>query len=952
MSGLPSGLTPIGSGGALPQGLTPIAKQQPSALPQGLTPLSQPSQPAAQPNQDPAGFRKYLTSGGIYSQNPSVNVMQDFATNYGGVPMKGGITPAFRSIVTQLTNQGNKLGVYDFNAGHTSLGAASPHAQGRAADFDTINGEPVGTHLSPNLGTFINQALQTDPRVRVGVPKEIFNQLGGLTGNGRIFVDDPAHIHIELDPMAAAPGKAPAVQQFKPDQPKPGKPIEAGIGDALKNAAGAIEETGKGFFKGMYYEQSHPLEAYSDLEGVFQRAVTGYLSKTGTDKFPVPTGPAIGQAIYDAFHPHSAEVQQRDTDTAIRGLFEPFGGKESSNVWAHFGQAIAAQSATDPLTYLMPMLRGGAAISDMAKIADGAEGVPEIGDIISNKSGLLQKLGNTAAGKFVDHYFGIRPELNEYLDQHAKDARMIIEHSANAHIEPMRFNDEQMLAQHEGELRNVTDGELPDAVRQRYLAEPYQYGDAEMRQQALQMGYRPTPEEAAKPPQGLLKYNLKDDYQTLISPPKGETQEQAFQRISGGEPSRENAGFEKESKAEGDMGGDHYDITENRLRLGRNLIRRRMIDQQTQGYMDKYGGWKNDAPVKSVEALSDKAWSIKTPVGEWFNKLSKESIKAFPFPHAIGNVGQLAWNKGGWTAVGKAMYYAVRGLKPEQQERLKSMGLWAEYLGKDMSSPWRKPPLSYLAGKGVDKAIDYSTQILNRLEGGFRQGLLDLADHQHGVDPGNLQNEYNKAKDVLDAMGDYANVSKVVATLQGVMGAPFVAFGLSIVPKALLKAIKEHPERLAGNARMIQDLQADHGGPLPAGSRLGGGPNEAFARLATDPVGYLESPSRIGPAGVPLQVEERIRHGEAVDPGQEAAQAAQRYGGILTNTIIGGLGLAHPAPGEKAGISQANLRNALLGWMTGRYMEKEPSEKGQEYFNRLEETGTYPKRIHRHHFSQ
>ena len=130
------------------------------------------------------------------------------------------------------------------------------------------------------------------------------------------------------------------------------------------------------------------------------------------------------------------------------------------------------------------------------------------------------------------------------------------------------------------------------------------------------------------------------------------------------------------------------------------------------------------------------------------------------------------------------MKHAVTGLSDAQVERMKSLGLWAEYLGKDMTSPWRKPPLSYFGGKGIDKAIDLSTQVLNRLEGGFRQALLDLADHQHGFDPNNIANEYKKAKDVLDAMGDYQNLNKVTAVLAGVFGAPFVAFGLSIVPKA------------------------------------------------------------------------------------------------------------------------------------------------------------------------
>ena len=786
--------------------------------------------------------------------------MQDFSTNYAGVPGKGGITPAFRSIVQQLTNQGNKLGVFDFNAGHTSLGIASPHAQGRAMDVDTVNGEPVGTRLSPNLGQFINQALQTDPRVRVGVPKEIFQQLGPLTRDGRIFVDDPAHIHIELDPMATAPGKAPATKMPQGAVPVGAKPVaealpqyphvsEAGIGHAIQAAAGAVEETGKGFFKEMHYEQGHPLEAYSDVEGGLfgQRGILGYLSQTDpTGKAVVtrPTMQAIGMAIYDTFHPHDPQVQERDTSTAIRSAFAPLGIKEANKgTWAYFGQAIAAQSAFDPATYapvVGSVLRGAAAAGVMSKMGLVLDDLPEVQAILKAKQAMLGKLANSAVGKFVNEYLGIRPELNDYLEPEAKDARMIIEHSANAHIAPLRVGDEELLAQHEPELRNVTEGELPDAVRQRYLQEPYVYGTPEMREQARAMGYNPTPEEEAKAPQGLLNYNLKEDYQTLIRPP-GETQEQAFQRISGGEvPTKENAGFEKKSEAEGDLGGDQYDVTANRLRLGRNLIRRRMIDRNTEQYLDEHGGWtpngqqlafkavedaykarhgKLPDSVNPLHALSNNPWSVKTLWGPWLEKLSKESIKAFPLPHAIGNVGQLAWNKGGWTAVGLAMKHAVTGLSDAQVERMKSLGLWAEYLGKDMTSPWRKKPLSYLGGKGVDWWIDHvSTPILNRLEGGFRQALLDLADHQHGFDPNNIANEYKKAKDVLDAIGDYQNLNKVTAVLAGVFGAPFVAFGLTIVPKALAKALREHPERLAGNARMSKDLQADQGGPLPPAS--------------------------------------------------------------------------------------------------------------------------------------
>jgi hypothetical protein len=936
-------------------------------MPKGAVPLTG----ATQPNRNPADFHQWLTQGNIYGQNPKVNVMQDFSTNYAGVPGKGGITPAFRSIVQQLTNQGNKLGVFDFNAGHTSLGIASPHAQGRAMDVDTVNGEPVGTRLSPNLGQFINQALQTDPRVRVGVPKEIFQQLGPLTRDGRIFVDDPAHIHIELDPMATTPGKAPATKMPQGAVPVGAKPVaealpqyphvsEAGVGEAVKNAWDSVMETGKGFYKEWHYEQGHPIEAYSDVEGVFQRAVSGYLSQTDpTGKAVVtpPTTQAVGMAIYDAFHPHSEEVQKRDMSADIRSVFAPLGVNEANQgTWAHFGQAIAAQSATDPVSYLPvvgAVLRGAQAAGIMAKMGLVLDDLPEVQAILKAKQAMLGKLANSGVKQFTDKYFGIRPELNDYLEPDAKTSRLMIEHSENAFHSDRTVADENLLQQHEEELRNLKPDEegnyhLPEPIAQRYLQEPYVDGTPEMREEALRLGYRPTEAEAAKPPTGRVQYNLREDYQTLIRPREGETQEQAFERISGGEPGNANAGFEEQRTRDVGLGNDQYDITANRLRLGRNLIRRRTIDQKTEEYLAQKGGWKPGAPVKSVDALSDKAWTYETPWGPSLEKLSKESIKAFPLPHAIGNVGQLAWNKGGWTAVGLALKHAVTGLNPEQVERMKSLGLWAEYLGTDLTSPWRKKPLSYLGGKGVDWWIDHvSTPILNRLEGGFRQALLDLADHQHGFDPENLQNEYKKAKDVLDAMGDYQNLNKVTAVLAGALGAPFVAFGLSIVPKALAKALREHPERLAGSARMSQDLQADQGGPLPPGVRIGGGPNESFARMVTNLPEYMLSPSRTGPLSIPIEDSIKLGFGVPIDPKQQAGEVFQSYGGPIVNTVVTGFGMAHePPPNIPA------LRAALLQWMTGRYLGKEPSEKAEQYFNRLEETGQYPKYTKRPRFRQ
>ena len=946
---------------------TPKPQQQPQWL---QTP--EPSQ--KQGPQPPYGINN--PKGGIFGVNPSINVMGDFNTNIGGFNTPG-IRPEFRSIVTQLANDGNRMGVYDFNRGH-HYAPNDPHLDGRAMDVDTINGEPVGVRLSPNLGQFISQALAVDPRVRLGVPKEIYQQLGGLTGNGRIFVDDPAHIHVEFDPGAmyqhqqAAAAASPSPKWLAQTTPKPSaqpspkataSPLpqhqEAGFAQAIANAASTVEETGKGFFKEQYYEQEHPQEMVTDVFGTLQRGVAGYLSQTdptGKAWITPPTPAAVGMAIYDAFHPHSQDVHNRDNQAAIRSVFAPLGIKEADKgTWAHYGQLVAAQTATDPtqlLPMLGPLMHGSQVASIMGDLAKSADAVPAVRTLLDARRAMFSNLANNAVSQGVKELFGARPELHEMLDDHAYGARIVIEHGANNVTRPLEQADDALLREHEQMLRGLTPDangvyHLPEAVQQRYLMEPYIFGTPEMRQQALQLGYKPTEAQMAQPPLGLLKYNLQKDYQTFIRAPQ-ESVDDATARVSGGRYSKAPSGFELSRKGDKTLGDDQFDITANRLRLGRNLIRSRIIDNQTEAYLAAHGGWKPGVP-HDITQLSNKAWSVNWAPGKFMKQLANESIKAFPFPHEIGNVGPLAFaGGGGWTAIGLALKHMVTGLTKEQAARLQTLGLLPEYIGRDMDSPWTKPPLTYMGGKGVDKAIEVSSKILNRMEGGFRQAYLDLADHQHGFDPKNLQNEYAKAKAVFDAMGDYENTSKIVKVLGGVLGAPFVAFGLSVVPKAIWNAILHHPEKILGMARAQIDLSQDKGGPLPAGTRLGGGPLENFARMVTNPIRFMASPSRSGPLGMAFTAMDRVGHGEPVDPAQIGGEMLQQYGGAVGNVLSGAFGLAYPPPGQQRG--QLDLRDALFQWMTGKYIGKEPSPKAEQYFDTEEETGHAPRHFRRRHF--
>ena len=150
------------------------------------------------------------TPSGLYSVNPGVNVVGDYLTRWTKFA-GGGIRDAFRSIVDGLASTFH-LGIYDFDKGH-HYAPNDPHLDGRAMDVDTINGESVGTTLTPTIRSYIEKVLET-PNTRVGVPAQIYRALPADMRK-RAFVDAPAHIHTELAQVMPDQTVAPA--GFKPD---------------------------------------------------------------------------------------------------------------------------------------------------------------------------------------------------------------------------------------------------------------------------------------------------------------------------------------------------------------------------------------------------------------------------------------------------------------------------------------------------------------------------------------------------------------------------------------------------------------------------------------------------------------------------------------------------------------------------------------------------------------
>jgi len=226
-----TGFVPDSPQPAQPQGFRPDPTPTPGFKPDAQQPVpKRPPPPPAVPNK--GGFTPAITS-----VNPGLNAVTDYLTPFKGFGL-GGVRPAFKAIVDGLANLGNRMGVYDFNKGH-HYAPNDPHLDGRAMDVDTINGEPVGTWASPNVKTFVQQALDRDPRVRVGVPATIYKVIG--SHGGRVFQDEPAHIHVELDPSSTAPGTPPAAKAakgFKPDTSIP--PMQESVSQGQTLTLGGV----------------------------------------------------------------------------------------------------------------------------------------------------------------------------------------------------------------------------------------------------------------------------------------------------------------------------------------------------------------------------------------------------------------------------------------------------------------------------------------------------------------------------------------------------------------------------------------------------------------------------------------------------------------------------------------------------------------------------------------
>lgn len=599
---------------------------------------------------------------------------------------------------------------------------------------------------------------------------------------------------------------------------------------------------------------------------------------------------------------------------------------------------LTAQTLTDPLTWV-PVLGQLGALNharravelafDAAKAVGGK--VPGLAKATSTVRSLHNNQLTQLAKASGRQMFGQRPELDPHLDSLGKAARLSIEEKHIIGERAQEVLDRNLLTTHVDALKNARAyDDLPEAIKQRQLAEPWLHGTPEMRQQAEALGFKPEEAVASKiiapeayqqfkdAPEGLLKYNVRNEYLTMIKA-RGERpiEDSLLFKSAGAQHKKEYAGFEKPSGGHGEGPGLQTRL-ENRLRLGRMAVRQRRVDAETEQFLTEHGGWKGEGPIR-VDKLSHGpevvAAGWKRAVGSKASGLAKAGIKLNPLPHGVKNVGELAYLAGGPEAFGKGLGYAGKGLADAQVERLKNMGVSVDYLQHaqgDLSA--------------LEKLTAPQQKLLTRIEMGYRQARLDQLDRQFGPSK-SVADEYRKAQILRDDLGDYRNASKFISGLQAI-GGPFVAFRLGIVPRAVARAAAKNPQRLASIYRtqnaVNQELQQEG---LPATFHAGD-PAEDAARLFNPftAKGYLESTATLGPLG---EVNRLVDPHNLEGLGQFTQNVLSEYAPGL-RTLAPVAGLIPGAPDWLGGFPYGSTPGVspmaqALGQVFGTYFQKDPS---------------------------
>jgi hypothetical protein len=658
---------------------------------------------------------------------------------------------------------------------------------------------------------------------------------------------------------------------------------------------------------------------------------------------------------------------------------------EASKGAVRLMSVLAAQTMVDPLTHGAALRTVVDAAKSSAVLQRAAQGVQRALQAIPGSDQATSAAGKVRDGVFAPAskaaqtvgraalargkwIFGRRPELDEHLNDTGKAGRLGIEQKIQSRVgDGWRDADDALIEKNAPAIKAAKANAeahpdvdpYPPALRQRLNENAWRFGTADMRNALEAEGYRPGAADfdalkklgLGPEPPGILNFNIVSKYrpgirgQTDFAQQYERTLKSLDKRYAGGK-----ASFEHVRKSEGDgFKDDPIAVMQRRLALERYVVQRRLVDNETEKFLTDHGGWIGtgaiDAAKLSHEA-SPFAFGTATgkavdlgDAGRGLGRLGAQAVKANPLPHALRNVGELAFLAGGPEAFGAGVAHAARGLTDEAINRLTNTGLTVNYATK-MRGPLEAAGdvLKAKGGKagravvaGAEQYGKGSQAVLDRLEMGFRYALLQHYDNVLGASK-TLADEYKKADLVRRDLGDYRNVSLFVKGLQAI-GGPFVAFRIGTVPSAVGRALKNNPERVrqltAPQVEAAQDPRLE--GKKPYETVLGG-PAEDFARASFDGPDYLGSPSTIGPLGGAFQEYERLKAGHAEPGASIAGQIGEAY--IPGASIVEGL-FGQPY-GSTPGVSP--LHEALLQAF-GAYAKRRGSVKSREQTVRQMERG-------------
>jgi hypothetical protein len=953
----PTAERPLPPGGSY-SNAPPPAQSPPAAQP---TPSARPA-PSPSPTPDapptplpPGGMREVLhatprpqvTAGLQYSNAvEKTDLLNGQRTSQALIDGLGALERSHRIVVTSVRSD------------HHDDGPAG-HAGGKATDVGAVDGVTIGNN--PQSRKFLEDAIASGAFAKIGTTGVLANdthlQALAQEHGVALFTDEGTgpHVHLQV-------GDQPPRAQALPA----GKSAAQSVVPAIKHVAeSAYEVANKLWVEGVARLKSSaldPLGAAMNAELTPARFLDtvitqGVKPEAFAHAFQNALNPGEGDTGYNVvterilrwIQQHDPEAKGSDYDRAVDAIVHNTVGRVSPAVAAKvtelqnktrdFAYQFVSQSLADPVTYLPIVgLLGDIAkaskamdlLAASAKAAGGTKaGRPLVAAATAMRAAYTKALTPVLRGMEIFHQ---RPELDAALEPHAKAAHIGYEHK-NIHVmhHELGEGDAHLIDSNRPGLKGVKTSAkgyvLPSEIRQRYLLEAWRYGTPEMRAEAERLGYKPTPadEPWKARPEGLVDYNLREDYQYLGKVGSNLDESPAFKKYRANLP--RVATFEHERVGNyAKIDADQYKRVKARLALGRNTVWQRRAKNETAQYIATHGGAKGldlaakDAPEKFGQFI-DGLTTGPARYNSWmrvFGRLGTQSVQGTFLPHALNNVGTLSFLQSP-IGLGRAIGYMGKGVSEAQRTRLQNLGSIAEYT-VDVGNVWSKLPVS-------KQLLEYGQKTLSEMELAYRQGLLDELDrtwgpsfdHKAGVVT-DERLEMQKGQAIRDAVVDYRNVPLVIAWMEAA-GAPFAAFfgGLT---KAVGRAALHHPERVAAVQRGTRDVQEDYGVTIP-------NPVNTFAKLAFNaPKTVLQHIGPIG--GGTLEALSEFVH--PLD--QVIADNISRWGGPWLSQIPDFFNLPYPQRGTSPGepTPWEGLWHALFGI----YPYSPPSQSKQKQIGRSE----------------